>query len=257
MVDVKEPKNPKFVGCYAGDGYTHDAQCVIYHGPDKKYRGHEICFSYNENSLTLVDVTNRSAPYMVSKRTYKDYSYTHQGWVTEDHTVLLLDDELDERNIFDDGRTRTHIWDIHDLENPVLKDTYISAQTAIDHNQYIKGDFTYQSNYAAGLRILHIDQENHKLTEIAYFDTLPSETSVSFRGSWSNYPYFPSGNIALGSIDYGLFIVKPRYDDMKNEVEKNKITGTQTRTRTILSTIIPDSCPSLEDTRACEPRPCH
>ena len=26
-----------------------------------------------------------------------------QGWVTDNHEVLLLDDELDEKNNFDDG----------------------------------------------------------------------------------------------------------------------------------------------------------
>ena len=78
MVDVSEPKKPRFSGCYSADGYTHDAQCVIYRGPDVKYQGREICFNYNENTLTIVDVTNRSNPIMVSKRGYEDYSYTHQ-----------------------------------------------------------------------------------------------------------------------------------------------------------------------------------
>ena len=78
MVDVKDPKNPKFAGCYAEDGYTHDAQCVIYNGPDTKYQGREVCFNFNENTLTLVDVTNRTNPVMISKRGYEDYSYTHQ-----------------------------------------------------------------------------------------------------------------------------------------------------------------------------------
>ena len=30
MVDVSEPLKPKFVGCFDGDGYTHDAQCILY-----------------------------------------------------------------------------------------------------------------------------------------------------------------------------------------------------------------------------------
>jgi hypothetical protein len=29
-------------------------------------------------------------------------------------------------------------------------------------------------------------------------------------GTWSNYPYFPSGNIAVQSIEKGLFMVKVR-----------------------------------------------
>ena len=34
MIDVSDPQNPEFTGCYSDDGYTHDTHCVIYHGPD-------------------------------------------------------------------------------------------------------------------------------------------------------------------------------------------------------------------------------
>ena len=46
--------------------------------------------------------------------------------------------------------------------------------------------------FQAGLRILHIDQANYDLNEIAYFD-VNDEERVEFSGSWGNYPYFPSG----------------------------------------------------------------
>ena len=35
-IDVSDPLNPQFAGCYDEDGYTHDAQCVIYRGPDAR-----------------------------------------------------------------------------------------------------------------------------------------------------------------------------------------------------------------------------
>jgi hypothetical protein len=41
-----EPLNPQFVGCYGEDGYTHDAECVTYTGPDTEFQGQEICFAY-------------------------------------------------------------------------------------------------------------------------------------------------------------------------------------------------------------------
>ena len=30
------------------------AQCLIYHGPDKKYEGREICYGYNEVRLVQI-----------------------------------------------------------------------------------------------------------------------------------------------------------------------------------------------------------
>ena len=37
MVDVNNPIDPQFAGCYSEDGYVHDAQCVVYNGPDTRY----------------------------------------------------------------------------------------------------------------------------------------------------------------------------------------------------------------------------
>lgn len=34
--DVKDPANPKDLGCSAGGSYVHDAQCINYDGPDSK-----------------------------------------------------------------------------------------------------------------------------------------------------------------------------------------------------------------------------
>jgi choice-of-anchor B domain-containing protein len=45
IVNIQDPKNPFFAGCFDADGYTHDAQCVIYNGPDEDYQGMEICFN--------------------------------------------------------------------------------------------------------------------------------------------------------------------------------------------------------------------
>ena len=64
MVDFHDPKMPMFVGCIAPVGYVHDAQCLMYAGPDTTYSGKEICFTYDgqNSSFSVVDVSNTSAP---------------------------------------------------------------------------------------------------------------------------------------------------------------------------------------------------
>ena len=37
IVDVNDPLNPTEAGCFFEDGYTHDAQCVVYRGPDSRF----------------------------------------------------------------------------------------------------------------------------------------------------------------------------------------------------------------------------
>ncbi|KAJ3082668.1 hypothetical protein HK102_001527 [Quaeritorhiza haematococci] len=210
MIDIKDPKNPKPAGCFANDGYVHDAQCLIYRGPDAKYRGKEICFCYNEDTLTIVDVSNKAKVDIISRVGYIGAQYTHQGWLTEDQAYMLMDDELDEQYGANRGYTLTYIWDVHTLEDPHQFANYSSPTTSIDHNLYIKGNFAYLSNYASGLRVVDITNiANGNLKEHAFFDVRPEDDRVQFWGTWSNYPYFGSGNIIVNSIERGLFVVRP------------------------------------------------
>ncbi len=208
MVNIKKPKSPKFAGCYSGDGYTHDAQCVVYRGPDSAHSGSEICFNANEDTLTIVDVSNKNNPRMLSRTSYPGVAYTHQSWTTEDQLYLLLDDELDERT--EGNRTKTFVWDIVDLNAPQLIGTYTGKKKAIDHNLYIRDGFAYQANYQSGLRILDLKNiADGRLTEVAFFDIFPEGNQARFNGAWSNYPYFPSGVVIVSGIEQGLFVLHP------------------------------------------------
>jgi choice-of-anchor B domain-containing protein len=216
MIDIREPKAPKFVGCFAdtetgraGTGYSHDAQCVTYRGPDARYKGHEICIGSNENSISVADVTDKANPKALSRATYPNVAYAHQGWFTDDHKYFFLDDESDEGRADGPMKTRTMIWDLADLENPILAKEHLGVAETSDHNLYIQGDYMYQANYKSGLRILNIaDPENPR--EVAFFDTAPyTENNAGYQGAWSVYPFFKSGVIIVNSIEQGLFLVRP------------------------------------------------
>ena len=207
MLDLAEPKNPAFAGCFAhaetgraGTGYTHDAQCVTYHGPDEDYRGHQICIGSNEDALSIADVTDKDNPVAIGVADYPGVRYAHQGWLTEDHRFFYMNDEGDEGSGEVEG-TRTLIWDVADLEDPILAAQYIAETKDTDHNLYILGNLMYQSNYGAGLRILDITNRTDPV-EIASFSISPTGSS------WSNYPYFESGVLVVTSMSDGLFIVR-------------------------------------------------
>ena len=216
IVDINDPLNPVFAGCFAhantgrsNTGNSHDTQCVIYHGPDEDYRGREICVNSNENALSVADVTDKNNPVAVAKADYPNVAYAHQGWLTEDHRYFYSNDELDEVSGLVDA-TRTLIWDLADLDDPVMIREYFSPTKVTDHNLYVKGDRLYMSNNRAGLRVLDIsDPENP--VELGYFDTTPwSADESGFDGTWSVYPYFESGTVLLSSRREGLFLVRPR-----------------------------------------------
>ncbi|GAA1407969.1 hypothetical protein GCM10009662_42390 [Catellatospora coxensis] len=206
MVNVSNPKVPVNAGCVSNDGYVHENQCVVYHGPDTTYTNHEICFNYNVDTLTIVDVTNKAAPVQLSRTGYVGVGYTHRGWLTEDHARLLMDDETDS----DLPGTKTFIWNVSDLNAPVNTGVHVSPTIqATDHNLYIIGNKAYQASYRAGLRILDITGiASNALSEIAYFDIYPASNNTGFNGAWNVYPFFASGTIAISGIEQGLVLVK-------------------------------------------------
>ena len=208
MVDISTPTSPTFAGCFGADGYTHDAQCVTYDGPDAEHRGKDICLASNEDTVTIVDVTSPSAPVQLSRTGYDGAEYTHQGWLTEDHAYFLVDDELDEQRL--GHTTRTRVLDVADLDAPAFVGHHDAATAAIDHNQYVRGNLTFQANYRAGLRILEItDATTASLTEVGYFDVWPEDDGQGFNGAWSSFPYYASGIVVVSGIEQGLFVLRP------------------------------------------------
>ena len=217
MMDLSDPADPTFAGCFSEDGYTHDVQCVIYHGPDAEFRGSEICFAANEDTVTIVDVTDKDDPEMLSRTGYEAAGYTHQGWLTPGHSVFVFGDELDEDGPLTSSENpqpsvATYTMRVDDLRNPGEVQTFLHEQTAIDHNIYITDDSTiYQANYSAGLRVMKYTAKGLRageLEQVAFFDVDPGPDAPAFAGAWTAYPFFESGTIAVNSFDSGLFLLK-------------------------------------------------
>lgn len=137
VVNVRDPTNPTFAGCFGEDGYVHDAQCVVYKGPDEAYSGQEICFCYNEDTLTIVNVENKQDMTILNRVSYTGAYYTHQGWLLEDQSYLLLNDELDEL-YGQNPHTRSMVWNVIMLTNATLEASFYSPKQATDHNLYIR-----------------------------------------------------------------------------------------------------------------------
>ncbi len=247
ILDLSNATSPSVAGNISSTyGYCHDAQVVIYDGPDPDHQGKELLIGSFSSSdyVKILDVSDKSNISEISQVTYTSQSYTHQGWFTEDKRFFIVGDEVDEE---DHGfNTRTLVFDMQDLDNPILYYTYYGPTLAIDHNGYVRGNRFYLANYAAGMRILKVDglyDASPSMTEVNYFDTYPTSNTASFNGTWNVFPFFESGNlIATGfgneniSGDGGLFILKdPLYDNedpvaicQAYTATLNAITGTVT-----------------------------
>lgn len=212
FIDINTPAMPQEIGGYEGSSYTHDAHVVSYQGPDVDYQGREILFGSNSdggenNKVVIVDVTNKDNPRLISETTYGNGGYTHQGWFDPDQRFFYLGDELDE--IRYGNNTRTLVFDMSDLDNPILYYTYDGVTAAIDHNAYVKENSLFISNYTAGFREIDISGiVESQMQEVGFFDTYPQNNNASFDGVWNVYPFFESGLIAISDSNRGLFLVK-------------------------------------------------
>ena len=215
--DLSNKSRPVEIGGYSLEGYAHDAQIITYQGTDIDYLGKEIYIGSHTdgesyNKLIILDVSDKSNPIKITETSYQNAIYTHQNWISEDHKYIFLGDEGDE--LVYGVPTRTLIFNVENLENPILHHEYEGVTDAIDHNGFIKGDNYYMANYTAGLRVIDIENiEVNQMREIGFFDTYPTNNEVQFHGAWSVYPFFESGIIAINDIDNGLFLVKQSEND--------------------------------------------
>ena len=208
MIDIRDPRNPTFSGCSRGERGTHDSQCVIYRGPDVRYQGRELCLNSNGAQFEITDVTDKDNTVVLSTASSPDAGYIHQGWLTDNHRYFYQDDEADVVN-GNVATTRTLIWDLTNVEDPVLTTEFMGSLPASAHNLYLKDGFAYLANYRYGLQVLDIaDPENPR--EVGFFDTSPYQTGPGFSGAWSTFPFFKSGTVLVTSLQEGLFVLRKR-----------------------------------------------
>ena len=196
--NLSNPRYPTLAGQMSNGPTLHDAQVVTYtSGPNL---GRQICFGAAGGSgLYVIDVTNKSNMYTLSQSTYSGLSYCHQCWLHNVRQTLYVNDETD-------GIALTRVFDVSNLSDPVLTNTFGWGANSIDHNLYVKDDIIYEANYTSGLRILDTTNDSNAPELIGYFDTYPSNDGQSYDGLWSCFPFFDSGTVIGSDIQNGLFI---------------------------------------------------
>jgi len=236
VFSLQDPVNPSLqLSPPAGTGYVHDVTSLNIEDERKNdcpslqsnsaLTNCQLFIDFNESSVDLWDMTDKSNPTLISSTGYAGANYTHSGWWSEDKMTLLIQDELDEREL--GIKTTLRAMDISDLSNPSIIGTYTGQTYAIDHNGFSVGNYYYMSNYRRGLSVIDISTPSD-MVDVAFFDTypVPEENDANFDGAWGVYPYLPSGNILVSDIGYGLFVLKLNENDGEMPTEPNDDSGT-------------------------------
>lgn len=213
VLNVANPLAPTLAGTFSQEGYIHENTVFTYQGPDVAHTGKKISFNFHINAndrVTITDVTDKTDMELISTTPpYTVQSLCHQGWLTEDHRYLLMNDEGDEGS--GNYNTRTHIFDIQDLDAPVYVGHSSGPNASYDHNLYVHKGLVWAANYTSGLHIMDAaNVASGTLPVVARFDTYPNNNGRSYNGAWGNYPFFASGIVVVSSINEGLFVLRPR-----------------------------------------------
>jgi choice-of-anchor B domain-containing protein len=216
VATTPDPTFPTFTGAQSPTNYVHEALAVNYtSGP---YAGKEIVFLFTGTAgMEIVDWTNKASPVTLSQGSYPGEQYGHQGWLSEDRKYLYVNDELDSPTSGLVPRFLTRVFDVSDLTAPRLISTITNGLPTVDHNEYTKGRYLYQSNYCSGLRIWDLTNPL-KPYEVAWFDSRPDDDGTGYNGAWGNYPYFNSGTVIISDIERGMFAVKMSILEFANTI---------------------------------------
>ena len=213
IYSLADPVRPTLVTpSPAGAGYMHDStsmlitdsrttQCANGHNPC------EVLVDFNELSVDLWDVTEKSTPVRLSTTSYPTATYVHSGWPTENNRYIIVHDELDE--LRRGMNTSMYTLDVGNLQAPTLVTSYTGGTTTTDHNGYTIGNRYYVSHYKRGLVIFDSTTPT-ALTEIGSFDTYlsPAANNAGTDGAWGVYPFLPSGTVMVSDIENGLFLLR-------------------------------------------------
>jgi choice-of-anchor B domain-containing protein len=193
-------------GTYAHEVYTHvfrDArasQCAPGHNPC------EVVFNFaGSPGIRVWDVTNKSAPVLLSSFTYPNLAFCHSGWISRNTNSLFVNDEIDESRT--GANTRILTVNLANLRALSLSNQYFGPTKATDHNAFAVGDKVYYSSYRRGLAILDVTNPNAPV-ETGFFDTVPSSDAAGTSGAWGSYPFLPSGTQLISDVPGGLFVLR-------------------------------------------------
>ncbi len=202
VVDLTNPLVPVKRGSWNGE-YVHDCRVLrdtiwaanIYDASNGGTGSIYVISAVNKDNLTLINSwVNAPNP------------GPHNIAITGDRKYALVTDEIP---------TTTprvlKIWNIQNLSNVTFvaqwQPTGIATNPgSVVHNVEIYGNYALIAHYSAGVRLVNITTPATP-TEIAWYDTYPTNNSQNYNGCWGVY-MFPSGKIVASDRQTGLYVLR-------------------------------------------------
>ncbi|MBV6473067.1 MAG: hypothetical protein JPMHGGIA_01338 [Saprospiraceae bacterium] len=200
LYDISNPGKPTFIGHYNRFG-----DITASHVHDAFVRNDTAYLNCGPDGFAIVDFSdpqNPNAIFTARPNEYPFAGYNHSGWLTPDGKTYVMADE--------NHGLPLKIYDLTNIEEAKVVSVLYPGRDcsiAIPHNPLVSCRYAYVSYYYDGLQVYDIsDPAKPVLTH--YYPTSALPNQKSYKGSWGNYPYLPSGNIVVADMQNGLFIIK-------------------------------------------------
>ena len=220
VYDLNIPTSPTLIYSYNGVGHVHDAFV----------RNDSAYLNCGNDGLRVFDFSNVNQwgdqPTLLGSLTsYPDAGYNHSGWLNNDGTIYIMQDENHGYDV--------KILNVSDLNNITVLSTFNSGvdPNSMAHNGIIKDNLAYVPYYHDGLRVFDISDPNNPIQTWKY-DTYLPDNHNSYKGAWGVYPYLPSQNIIISDMQTGLYIIKLENSNtniikinVENDIYPNPVTN--------------------------------
>ncbi|MDQ3141603.1 MAG: choice-of-anchor B family protein [Bacteroidota bacterium] len=216
VYDISNPTKPKFL-----KHFNEFGDIKSNHVHDAFVRNDTAYLNCGGNGFAIMDFSDIEQPkpiFTFLPGEYPQSGYNHSGWLTPDGSTYVMADE--------NHGSPLKVLDVKDITNTRVVSqltTFENQNKSIPHNPLVSCDYAYVSYYYDGLQVYNIKDGTRPILEYYYpTSILPNE--MSYKGSWGNYPYLPSGNIIVADMQNGMFILKG-IEKLCNSVNSCEISG--------------------------------
>lgn len=132
---------------------------------------------------------------------YPQKGYNHSGWLSDDGSMYIFADE-------DHGK-QMKVIDVSDLNDLTVRSTFMTMtnQYSIAHNQIIKENYVYVSQYFDGFRMYDFSDPDN-VVEVGNYPTSsqPVQNNM-YEGAWGVYPLLKDGKVLVSDMQNGFFVL--------------------------------------------------
>ena len=157
-----------------------------------------------EGNFAIYNVADKDSIQLINTQ-QTPFSFAHNTWLSDDGNTLFTTDEL--------SNAPVAAYDISDPQDIKYLDEFRPQATlgdgVIPHNVHVFNDYLVISYYTDGCIIVDASKPDN-LVEVGNWDTF-LDAGLGYNGAWGAYPFLPSGNILIGDVNNGLFVLGPTY----------------------------------------------